>query len=290
MVDDRDAHARPSAIAHAFTRIAGGRGRGQRSAHVRASRRVAANGLCARGARAHGAAFRRDCARRRHVGGSRVSAAAQAAPLWREVLERVLASVAHHGPLNARNRVARAVERALISMQRLEETSLLDPRHLAMLDEALGEIERAAEAAGRLNDRGEASRRLGQVSTAMRRGRSETLEEVVRAQASAPRAASTPPRAEVGMRASIGVPRVHTLVRAFVKPTPEGEDIDLDEAWRALEREAVEAEQGEPIDDTLVVPGGAEQPSSWDRAAFGLRRLARDALEDMGVMSLLRRA
>ncbi|HZO17216.1 MAG TPA: hypothetical protein VFB62_28255 [Polyangiaceae bacterium] len=218
------------------------------------------------------------------------SAAAQAAPLWREVLERVLTSLSHYGPVSARKRVARAVERALASMQRLEETGLLDPRHLGTLDDALEEIERASEAAGTLHDHGEASRRLEQVSGAMRRARSETLEEVVRQQAGTPRAAPREPIEEAGLRASIGVPHTHRLVRSFVKPTQDRDDIDLDEAWRALEREAADAEKGEPIDDTLVVPGGGEQASSWDSASLGLRPIARDALEDIGVMGLLRRA
>lgn len=186
-----------------------------------------------------------------------------------------------------------AVGAAMEALAHAGATPIDDPLHLDRLDGSLRAVERAAqvvEGADGGSAMGFAAATLASVSSALRACRPRAVEQVAAALPSgSPRIAAASPES-APFRASIGVPRLHRLGRGPLPPSVvalEDDDALLEEDEGDEEDEGHEDDQerqdaGAPIDDgpaSQVAPAGSPHPQ---------RRLARDCMEDVGLLGGLR--
>jgi HEAT repeat protein len=234
--------------------------------------------------------------------------ARDAAPLWREVLERIGDDFgAALGAARARPALA-PLEAALQIMQRIEEATIDDPRYIDLLDEAAAKLSATREAAEPGERTAPLTKRLTQLEDAIRACREQSLELIVSLQAQMRGAPARADRKDGGFRASVGLPVLHEVPHAFAETWVEdAEDAEIEAAWEEAQREAAAAEAAPPSDGfepmaesagNMSEPSGdleaelaAIEPLPMEKGAHAhLQRIARDCLEDIGAMGLLRRA
>lgn len=213
------------------------------------------------------------------------------APLWREVVEGVLADARRTLAEPRRGELAAVLDRTLEAMQSIEETRWSDPEHLEWLGRASAGLEAALAPSPTTETEAALHRRLRSLLGEVLDVRDQTLDGVARLRGEDLRAARPPDAVDArGFTASEGVPALFKLERAFVRSFERVEtEIDLDAAWRALEEEAREAEaRGAPPPESpeLSVDATATRPRVEPR--HPLHALARDCLDEIGGMGLLR--
>lgn len=247
--------------------------------------------------------------------------------LGRDMVERVLMQLWTLPPRVKREPLTASLSAALQSLERLAESELAHSDHLEQLDRA---VACCGEAAGQLRAAdaepfsGKLARPLDEIADGLKQARAETLERLVSVQSMLLKqfsAKAPPPLQMVPFRASIGLPVLHTLPREplplgiRVEPPDDAEDEDdddddfdeSDEDDESDEEElearvqaltageapaaAVENDENAPssLEKMLHEPPAGTAPALAEELGR-LRRIARDCMEEMGSLGLLRSA
>lgn len=250
-------------------------------------------------------------------GGQRESPARRPAVLGREVVERVLLNLWTLPSRVDRAPITKALDEAMKSLDGLQASELEDAAHLDKVRDAVAKVEEARsrlEAAGA----GPAGERLlksvGDLGKALAASLDLTMERLIELQGlflRRPPVQAAPTLELLPFRASEGLPVVHTLDR---KPLPLGIRVDaaedddepdeLDDADADGDIDLNEIDRNEKDNAgieailnprALGAPGETKPPEAdaglhpaLKAELEGLRRVARDCMEELGSLGLLR--
>ncbi len=245
------------------------------------------------------------------------------AQVGRDMVERVLMNLWTLPPRVAREPLNQALTDALKQLERLSESDLSHTGHVDDLDAALSGVEHAAQLIQKTGAEPFSSRLLRpleEIVQALKQARVETLEQLVSVQSLLLKqfAPKVPPPLRLSpFRASLGLPVLHTLEREPLDlgirvDAPEDaddddddddeNDDDDDENEEAMEQRIGALGKGQ---DQEPLPAEIDAPSALEKEIFGtqpqgpktpnlheelaqLKRIARDCMEEVGSMGLLR--
>lgn len=244
------------------------------------------------------------------------------AVVGRDMVERVLMNLWTLPPRVKREPLSAALTDALKKLEQLSESDLAHTEHVAHLEAALScmlntaQLIRATDA-DPFSDR--LARPLEEIAAALREARIETLERLVSVQSLLLKqfAPKVPPPLTISpFRLSIGLPVLHTLDREPLplgirveapedaqhddKPDDSGDENETEAALEERIKKLRENESSERLGDD---PGTLHSPSMLEKQLYarpdprapslaeemqGIRRIARDCMEEMGAMGILR--
>ena len=234
----------------------------------------------------------------------------------RNVLENLLLTIKNLPGRVDRSMVLTRIEKAILSLRQVTQSSIHDPKHLEWLEDARDEVKKAHEAVNG-TDYSEQGQRMSQrihgVIRTLEQVREATIDAIVAKQDKfddyelAQRAQQAVPTAQA-FAISQGSPQLHAIERDLLKTyiDIEPDDFVFDRATDnqdasgqtqeladMLEAEdeasSIDPAKRLPLLSDVIVPASPLMEPGLPGELAQLRRLIRTALEDIGAMSLLRR-
>ncbi|MFO0758399.1 MAG: hypothetical protein U0359_18045 [Byssovorax sp.] len=199
--------------------------------------------------------------------------ARQDAPLQKEAIDRLLLGLRDLPAEVRRAPLKEPLDACLVALGRWEGSDLRDEEHIALLDQVILRAQEASvafAAAGSSEEAVQAVKTLAHVEAAVRESRERTIDRLVALQGRIAPEKQEEPSPVAAFQASVGAPVLHPAPQAPLLPL-------LSVAAPVSDDDAVEAEPA-------LLPPGGDILSALQR-----RRMARDCLEDLAIMSSLRR-